>query len=60
MFNRFDRWSKTGKWTRIFHALEVERDDESISAHHRNLPEPPGTGTGTGTCTGEKRYEDTL
>lgn len=28
VFNRFDRWSKTGKWTRIFHALQTERDDE--------------------------------
>src|SRR5262245_25417469 len=28
VFNRFDRWSKTGKWMRIFHALQTERDDE--------------------------------
>jgi transposase len=28
VFNRFDRWSKTGKWTRIFQALQTERDDE--------------------------------
>ena len=28
VFNRFDRWSKAGKWTRIFLALQTERDDE--------------------------------
>lgn len=28
VFNRFDRWSKTGKWERIFAALQVDRDDE--------------------------------
>ena len=28
VFNRFDRWSKTGKWGRLFHALQTDRDDE--------------------------------
>ena len=28
LFNRFDRWSKTGKWERTFAALQVDRDDE--------------------------------
>jgi len=28
VFNRFDRWSKQGKWTRLFHALQLDRDDE--------------------------------
>jgi transposase len=28
VFNRFDRWSKKGKWTRLFQALQLERDDE--------------------------------
>jgi len=28
VFNRFDRWSKLGKWTRLFEALQTERDDE--------------------------------
>ena len=28
VFNRFDRWSKTGKWSRLFQALQTERDDE--------------------------------
>lgn len=28
VFNRFDRWSKSGKWTRLFQALQTDRDDE--------------------------------
>src|SRR5262250_907048 len=28
VFNRFDRWSKKGKWMRIFQALQTDRDDE--------------------------------
>jgi putative transposase len=28
VFNRFDSWSKTGRWTRLFHALSTDRDDE--------------------------------
>jgi putative transposase len=28
VFNRFDRWSKKGKWTRVFEALQTDRDDE--------------------------------
>jgi transposase len=28
VFNRFDRWSKLGKWTRLFQALHTDRDDE--------------------------------
>ena len=28
VFNRFDRWSKAGKWTRLFMALSTDRDDE--------------------------------
>ncbi len=28
MFNRFDRWSKTGKWTRLFQTLQTDPDDE--------------------------------
>jgi transposase len=28
VFNRFDRWSKAGRWSRLFHALQTERDDE--------------------------------
>lgn len=28
VFNRFDRWSKKGKWTRLFHALQTDSDDE--------------------------------
>jgi transposase len=28
VFNRFDRWSKKGKWTQLFQALQVDRDDE--------------------------------
>jgi len=28
VFNRFDRWSKAGKWSRLFDALQIDRDDE--------------------------------
>ena len=28
VFNRFDRWSKSGKWQRLFEALQTDRDDE--------------------------------
>jgi putative transposase len=28
VFNRFDRWSKRGKWTRLFEALRTDTDDE--------------------------------
>ena len=28
VFNRFDRWSKTGRWTRLLKALQIDRDDE--------------------------------
>ena len=28
VFNRFDRWSKRGKWMRLFEALRIEPDDE--------------------------------
>jgi putative transposase len=28
VFNRFDRWSKNGKWDRMFRALRTDIDDE--------------------------------
>src|SRR5271166_3285047 len=28
VFNRFDRWSKNGKWDRLFGALQTDVDDE--------------------------------
>ncbi len=28
VFNRFDRWAKSGKWQRLFVALQTDRDDE--------------------------------
>jgi transposase len=28
VFNRFDRWSKTGRWKRLLEALQIDRDDE--------------------------------
>jgi hypothetical protein len=28
VFNRFDRWAKSGKWERLFLALQTDRDDE--------------------------------
>ena len=43
VFNRFDRWSKKGKWTQLFQALQVDRDDEwhsidsTINRAHQQL-----------------------
>lgn len=31
VFNRFDRWSKNGKWDRMFRALRTDVDDEWYS-----------------------------
>lgn len=28
VFNRFDRWSKNGKWSRLLKALQTEMDEE--------------------------------
>jgi transposase len=28
VFNRFDRWSKSGRWKRLLEALQTDRDDE--------------------------------
>src|SRR5580693_3411478 len=28
VFNRFDRWSKKGRWTRLFEAMRVDPDHE--------------------------------
>ncbi len=28
VFNRFDRWSRNGKWDRMFRALRTDMDDE--------------------------------
>src|SRR5438552_2042392 len=28
VFNRFDRWSKKGRWTRLFERLRVDPDEE--------------------------------
>jgi transposase len=28
VFNRFDRWSKTGRWKQLFDALRTDPDDE--------------------------------
>jgi transposase len=28
VFNRFDRWSKNGKWARLFRTLQTDVDDE--------------------------------
>jgi putative transposase len=28
VFNRFDRWAKSGKWQRLFLSLQTDRDDE--------------------------------
>lgn len=35
VFNRFDRWSKSGKWTRLFAALQSDIDDEWHSLDSR-------------------------
>jgi transposase len=31
VFNRFDRWSKSGKWERLFEVLRTDADDEWYS-----------------------------
>ena len=28
VFNRFNNWSKSGKWVRLFETLQIDRDDE--------------------------------
>ena len=28
VFLRFDRWSRSGKWSRLFEALQTDRDDD--------------------------------
>jgi len=28
VYNRFDRWAKSGKWKRLFEALKLDGDDE--------------------------------
>ncbi len=28
VFNRFDRWSKKGRWTRLFEAMRIDPDNE--------------------------------
>jgi transposase len=28
VFNRFDRWSKSGRWKRLFEKLRIDPDDE--------------------------------
>jgi len=28
VFNRFDRWSKAGRWMRLLRAVQADRDDE--------------------------------
>jgi len=45
VFNRFDRWSKNGRWSRLFRALRVGIDNEWHSidstknrAHQHGLP----------------------
>ena len=45
VFNRFDRWAKTGKWQRLFLALQTDRDDEWPSVDstiHRAHPHASG------------------
>ena len=43
VFNRFDRWSKAGKWTQLFQALQTDRDDEwhSIDSTINRAPSTP-------------------
>ena len=37
VFNRFDRWSKSGRWSRLFSALQTDRDDEWHHAYEHLL-----------------------
>jgi len=43
VFNRFDRWSKAGKWSRLFQALQTDRErrrwhsiDSTINRAHQH------------------------
>ena len=31
VFNRFDRWAESGKWARLFEALQTDRGDDWYS-----------------------------
>src|SRR5271166_4086643 len=44
VFNRFDRWSKNGKWDRLFGALQTDVDDEWHSLRQHEQPSPPARG----------------
>jgi Putative transposase of IS4/5 family (DUF4096) len=71
VFNRFDRWARTGVWERLLAALSQDRDDEwhsidsTINRAHQHAAGGKGglrcalsgTGTGTGTFTGESAIQ---
>lgn len=48
VFNRFDRWSKSGRWQRLFEALRTDVDDEwqSLDSTINRVPQHGAGGKG--------------
>jgi transposase len=67
VFNRFDRWSKAGKWTRLFEALQTDRDhewhslDSTINRVHQHAAGGKGgpLRRGSGVRVGASRRKST-
>ncbi len=61
VFNRFDRWAKTGKWERLFLALQTDRDDEwhsldsTINRAHQHASGGSETSVGRGAVQSSLR-----
>lgn len=65
VFNRFDRWSRKGKWSRLFEALRADRDDEwhsldsTINRAHQHAAGgkggPPRTASGVHVAACRRR-----
>ena len=43
VFNRFDRWSKNGKWERLFRAMQTDMDSTCNRAHQHAAGGKGGT-----------------
>ena len=52
VFNRFDRWSKVGKWARLFRVLQTDVDDEwhSIDSTINRAHQHAAGGKGGRSC----------
>ena len=57
VFNRFDRWSKCGRWSRLFQAVRVDVDD-ALGHPTSKLLASFGHGHGHGHVYGKIRYRD--